>query len=189
MIRRCKQPVNRAALTFLVASAFMLVSPILRAQENAKENPKESTQAAQPSNPKPHENESFLGSVGRWFDEQSATINSTLKDARKKIENFGDAAEKAAKTTAEDAKSAADAVARFPNAHVVTGHEKCRVAANGAPDCVAAAETICKGQGFKSGKSLDMTTAESCPPKVYLSGRSSGPECTSETFVSRVLCQ
>jgi hypothetical protein len=48
---------------------------------------------------------------------------------------------------------------------------------------------MCKAKGFDSGKSIDMTTAEVCPPKVLLSGRSSGPGCRNETFVSRVLCQ
>ena len=37
--------------------------------------------------------------------------------------------------------------------------------------------------------SLDMTTADVCPAKVYMSGRSTGPECTTETFVSRAFCQ
>jgi hypothetical protein len=54
---------------------------------------------------------------------------------------------------------------------------------------VAAANSVCKAKGFGSGKSVDMTTAEVCPPKVLLSGRTSGPDCRTETFVSRVLCQ
>jgi hypothetical protein len=48
---------------------------------------------------------------------------------------------------------------------------------------------MCKAKGFASGKSADMTTAEVCPPQVYLSGRNSGPGCHTETFVSRALCQ
>jgi hypothetical protein len=146
-------------------------------------------QDAQSSGGKPAEPANVLDSVGRWFDEQAASINSKFKDAREKLENLSEQAGTAAKSTAEGAKSAADAVAKLPNARVVNGHEKCRISPNGAPDCVAAAEAICKAQGFGSGKSLDLTTAENCPPKVYLAGRSSGPECTSETFVSRALCQ
>jgi hypothetical protein len=35
-----------------------------------------------------------------------------------------------------------------------------------------------------------MTTAEVCPPKVLLSGRTGAVgECRDETFVSRALCQ
>ena len=95
----------------------------------------------------------------------------------------------AAKTTVEGAKDAAGAVARIPNVRTVSGHEKCQVAPNGAPDCVAAANAICKAKGFDSGRSLDMTTAEICPAKVWMAGRSTGPECRTETFVSRAVCQ
>ena len=34
-----------------------------------------------------------------------------------------------------------------------------------------------------------MTTAETCPAKVYMAGRSTGPECKTETFVSSAICQ
>ena len=78
---------------------------------------------------------------------------------------------------------------RIPAARVISGHEKCKIAANGAPDCVAAAHDMCRAKGFATGKSVDMTTAEICPPQVYASGRNSGPGCHTETFVSRVLCQ
>ena len=111
------------------------------------------------------------------------------RDAGKKVENFGHEAGVAAKTTVDIAKDAAGAVARIPGARVITGHEKCKNAPNGAPDCLAAAISMCKAKGFDSGKSMDMTTAEVCPPKVLLSGRSSGSECKDETFVSRALCQ
>ena len=80
--------------------------------------------------------------------------------------NLGREAGIAAKTTADDAKDAADAAgtaSNCPATNVVAGHEVCRIAPNGAPDCVAAADAICKGKGFKSGKSVDMTTAENCP--------------------------
>lgn len=131
----------------------------------------------------------FFASVGRWFSQQSANVNSSFKDARQKVEGIGQEAGAAAKSTVEGAKDAAGAVARIPNARAVSGHEKCELAPNGAPDCVAAANMLCKGKGFDSGRSLDMTTAEICPPKVWMAGRSTGPECRTETFVSRAICQ
>ena len=142
-------------------------------------------QEAQPQKDDP----GLLESVGRWFDEQGQKIGSTFKDAGKTVEGFGHEAGVAAKTTVEGAKDAAGAVARIPAARVVTGHEKCQNAPNGAPDCVAAATAMCKAKGFDSGKSADMTTADVCPAQVYLAGRSSGPGCRTETFVSRALCQ
>jgi len=135
-------------------------------------------------NQKPQQSEGFFGSVSRWLEEQTANMSASFKDARKRVEGFSNAAGDAAKTTVEG-----DAVVRIPTARAISGHEKCQLAPNGAPDCVAAANTICKAKGFGSGKSLDMTTAEVCPAKVYMSGRTSGPECTTDTFVSRALCQ
>ena len=131
----------------------------------------------------------FFATVGRWFSQQSANVNSSFKDARDKVEGLSQEAGAAAKSTVEGAKDAAGAVARIPNVRTVSGHEKCQVAPNGAPDCVAAANAICKTKGFDSGRSLDMTTAEICPPKVWMAGRSTGPECRTETFVSRAVCQ
>ena len=157
----------------LLAACFVMASALAVAQER------------QP----PRDEPSLFESVGRWFEEQGQKIGSTFKDAGKKVENFGHEAGVAAKSTVEGAKDAAGAVVRIPTARVVDGHEKCQNAPNGAPDCVAAATTMCKAKGFESGKSADMTTAEVCPAQVYLSGRNSGPGCRTETFVSRALCQ
>ncbi len=131
----------------------------------------------------------FIAAVSQWFSEQAGNIASTFKDAGKAVENFGTKAEDTARTTVEGAKGAADAVVRLPRARVVSGHQKCQISPNGAPDCLAAATALCAANGFGSGSSLDMTTAEVCPPAVYLAGRTSGPGCTTETFVSRALCQ
>lgn len=131
----------------------------------------------------------FLAAVGHWLDQQTKNLNASFKSAGKGIENFGHEAGIAARTTVNNAKGAADAVADLPSARVVSGHAQCRIAPNGAPDCLAAVASLCRTAGYHSGKSLDMTTAEVCPPKVYLAGRNSGPECHTETFVSRALCQ
>ena len=173
-----KQAARPAAFSCLCAGALILVSALAASQEQAK-----------PSAAPPPEEQGFLGAVARWFDQQAEKINSGFRDAGKQVENFGHEAGLAAKTTAGGAKEAADAVARIPAARVITGHEKCLAAPNGAPDCIAAANTVCKANGFETGKSVDMTTAQTCPPKVYMTGRSTGPECSTETFVSRVLCQ
>ena len=63
------------------------------------------------------------------------------------------------------------------------------VAPNGAPDCLAAAEALCRKHGFASGKSMDSTSAEECPTRVLLSGRQPGVECPTVTFISRAMCQ
>ena len=145
--------------------------------------------AAQDGSSKPRQDLGFFGNIGRWFADQADYISLTFQDAGKGVQNFGREAGVAAKTTVDTAKDAAGAVARIPNSRVIAGHEKCKNAPNGAPDCLAAANAVCKSKGFEFGKSVDMTTAEVCPPKVLLSGRTSGPDCRTETFVSRALCQ
>jgi hypothetical protein len=167
--RHPKELAAQSAVMCLFAGAIMLMSAMAAAQDGT-------------SAPKPPEAPGFFGSIVRWFD-------STFRDAGKNVANFGHEAGVAAKATVETAKDAAGAVARIPGVRVVIGHEKCQNAPNGAPDCQAAAISLCKAKGFDSGKSMDMTTAEVCPPKVLLSGRSTGPECRDETFVSRALCQ
>lgn len=168
-----KKAAVRSAAACLFAGAIVLTSALAAAQDGAR----------------PREEPGLLESIARWLDQQTAKLGSTFKDTGKGVENFGHEAGIAAKTTVDGAKDAAGAVARIPAARVMSGHEKCRNAPNGAPDCVSAANAICKSKGFESGKSLDMTTAVVCPPKVLLAGRSAGPECRDETFVSRVVCQ
>jgi hypothetical protein len=131
----------------------------------------------------------FFATIGRWLDRQAKNFNTSFKNAGKGFDEFGHEAGIAARETANNARDAAHAVTHLPKTLVVTGHANCTIAANGAPDCLSAADEVCKAKGFRSGKSLDMTTAEICPPKVYLAGRNSGPGCHTETFVSRALCQ
>jgi hypothetical protein len=137
----------------------------------------------------PAEGRGLFGNITHWFDEQTSKLGSHFRGARSDVENFGREAGVVAKTTVEGAKDAAGAVARLPATRLATGHEKCNTAPNGAPDCVAAANAICKTKGFASGTSVDMTTAEICPAQVYIAGRTSGPDCHTETFVSRALCR
>src|SRR5262249_37697166 len=173
-------------VAWLFAVVLVLSPALVHAQDAA---PSPETQQAAPSPATQQEGTGFFATFGRWFSQQSSNVNSTFKDARQKVEGLGQDAGTAAKSTVEGAKDAAGAVARIPTMRTVSGHEKCQVAPNGAPDCVAAANAICTAKGFDSGRSLDMTTAEICPPKVWMAGQSTGPECRTETFVSRAVCQ
>jgi hypothetical protein len=72
---------------------------------------------------------------------------------------------------------------------IVPGRELCELAPNGSPDCQVAAEKICKGQGFASGKSADVQTSRKCSARAWLSGEPSDRACTFETFVVKAACQ
>ncbi|MBM3528514.1 MAG: hypothetical protein FJX62_10505 [Alphaproteobacteria bacterium] len=137
-------------------------------------------------------------SIGRFFDRGAANVRSHFRSAKERMDNFGDEAaanrrelgdraREVGKGAAEATKSAVDAVVKLPTARVMTGRERCVTAPNGAPDCLAAAEALCRKHGFASGKSMDFTQAEECPPRALLSGRQA--ECSTVTFISRAMCQ
>ncbi len=154
----------------------------------------------------------MLESISRWFQDSFNRLKSDVRDARGTLKDLGgrasstakeaaDVAKDAAKNAADAAKGAADAakgaakdaadtVARLPHARVVDGRERCAVAANGAPDCRAAAQVVCRGKGFGSGTSLDIESAQKCPARIWFSGRSpESGECPVESFVTRAMCQ
>lgn len=90
------------------------------------------------------------------------------------------------------AKDAGDNLSRLSKQQVVSGRVKCLPAANGAPDCKAAANRLCTDNGFKEGRSVDSDSAEDCPASVLLSDKTPAPapaECRVENFVIRALCQ
>ena len=94
------------------------------------------------------------------------------------------------KSPKETIDDAADALSRLTTSPGVKGRAACPVAANGAPDCKAAADKLCQSKGFKEGKSLDVDTARNCSAKALLSGRKpEESECRTETYVTRAVCQ
>ena len=104
------------------------------------------------------------------------------------IAAFGALAHAADVFNADD--DAADALSRLAKSPGVKGRVACPVAANGAPDCTAAADKLCQGKGFKEGKSLDVATTRNCSAKALLSGRKPDEsECRTETYVTRAVCQ
>jgi hypothetical protein len=73
---------------------------------------------------------------------------------------------------------------------MVTGRAVCPIAGNGAPDCKAGADALCKTKGMTSGRSLDMDSAHNCSTQNLMAGaRSIKDICRTETFVTRAMCQ
>lgn len=148
----------------------------------------------------PSEPSGGLGAVQKFFEEGAANFRTHLQGAKSKWDELGtdaaanrksfdEGAEAARKNAVEATRSAVDSMTKLPTSRVAQGKERCEVAANGAPDCQTAAENLCRKQGFASGKSLDFTSAEECPARVYLSGRQTSAECKTVTFISRAMCQ
>ncbi len=144
------------------------------------------------------ENPGFVGAIGTWM-QHGVTNMSTGFDAMAK--GAADAASTMAKgaadvatgaaTAAKDAADVAvDGVTKLPVSGFASGREECTLAANGAPDCRAAAENLCRTHGFATGTSVDYQTSEKCPPAYRLSSRER-PEgiCPLEHFVTRAMCR
>jgi len=184
-----------ATMACLACGWLLLSAPIALSQQ-----PAPPPSAASPAQPVPAESPGLLQSIGRWLNQGAANFRDHLRGAKTRMDNLSDEAaasskdlsDKAAtvgKTAAEATKSAVNAVAKLPTARVMSGHERCAIAANGAPDCVAAAEALCRKHGFASGTSIDSTSADQCPARVLLSGQQSRVGCTTVTFISRAMCQ
>jgi hypothetical protein len=65
------------------------------------------------------------------------------------------------------------------------------MAANGASDCKAAADALCRAHGYKEGKSTDTDATQKCSAEaLLLAGRKSQPgACRTDYFVTRAWCQ
>jgi hypothetical protein len=143
-------------------------------------------QAPVPFEPPPRR-PGLLESIGRWFDNSVTGLGAGLKNTQERLGTIGTQSGEAATGVA---RGAVDAVARLPATRVIDGRERCALAANGAPDCVAAATAICRGKGFNSGQSMNVESAQKCSARALLLGkRSSDAECQVETFVTRAMCR
>jgi hypothetical protein len=174
-IADCRIVLRLGAVAVLLAVA----SPPLAAQQRQTapvEAPAAEPQPAQPEVPAPRR-PGLLDAIGDAL---------SLKGAQDAI---GDLNRKAGDAARDAAKAATD-ITRIPSARMASGRILCTVAANGAPDCGAAANALCKAQGFNGGSSLGTESGEKCPARVYLSGRAARPgECRTETFVISAMCQ
>jgi hypothetical protein len=147
------------------------------------------------SAPTPSYQPGMLDGVGGWFKESFRRLERQVENAtesfgglRERAGNAAQEASNAAKDAADAAREAAGAVAKLPNSKVIDARERCRVAANGAPDCHSAAESVCKSKGYAKGSSFEIQSAQKCSARTWLSGRDTS-QCDTESFVTRALCQ
>ena len=135
--------------------------------------------AAPPASPTPQGNPGLVEELGKLLRNSASSLSSTLKDSRDVIEGLN-----------SRARDATEDLPRLGPQTVVHGRTVCPLAPNGAPDCKAASDRLCKAKGYKEGKSVDIESAEKCSAKVYLSGRTGAPgECRTENYVTSAVCQ
>jgi hypothetical protein len=165
--------VAAALLTIIVATEFAWpqTQPAPSAPGAPAQPAPEQSAPAPPDPAPPKENPGLINEIGKLF-EKPASMLPTLKSPRETIDD------------------AADTLSRLTKSPGVKGRAACPVAANGAPDCKAAADKLCQSKGFKEGNSLDVDTTRSCSARALLSGRKpEESECRTETYVTRAVCQ
>ena len=205
------------ALALRVACVLALIAPMLvhsvSAQQTMQMTGDNQAPAPPPAEPAPPARNFATGSgglleaVGRWFDQGSANFRSHLQGANRSVDdlnqraaattrNIGETAVGVSKNAVDAGIAAADVtkdavgtVAKLPLTRVITGRERCELAPNGAPDCQAAAELLCRKRGFATGTSMDFTSAEQCNARAMLAGRDNEADCRTVTFISRAMCQ
>ena len=186
-----------AAVVLLSASLAAAQAPD-PAQPAAPQGAQEQAQPApSPDSSEPRVRPGLVDAFGRMIRSGLGAWSTGLKSARDTIGGFGGQAGTAAKDAADSAgdvakgaAAAAGSVARLPVSGVVSGREKCAVAANGAPDCAFAAETMCKASGYSTGRSIDFQTADKCSGRLLAAGpKPAEITCRPEHFVVKALCQ
>ncbi|RTL54110.1 MAG: hypothetical protein EKK40_03140 [Bradyrhizobiaceae bacterium] len=136
-----------------------------------------------PAPPQASSNPGLIEEFSNMLKNSASGLSSTWKGSQQTIDGINSTAQGAA-------KGAADALMSTAGQTMVKGRAVCPVASNGAPDCKAASEQLCKSKGYKSGSSVDIETSETCDAKVYISGRTGAPgECKTQNSVTRAVCQ
>lgn len=140
--------------------------------------PQPAPQQIEPSAPR-DENPGLINEIGKLF-EKTKSLLPPLKSPSEAIDDLG-----------AGAKGAGDSLSNLAKpSTMVSGRAACTMAANGASDCKAGADKLCQSKGYKEGKSLDISAAEKCSPKVYMPGYKRQPgDCRNENFVTRAVCQ
>jgi hypothetical protein len=176
------------ALAFVLPLAGEVV-----AQEARPEVPNDAAETTAPPQapaPNPSFAPGFIDALGRWMGDSRAALDSQLKNTQEAIGGIGAQATDALKGAAGAAQQATGAIVGLPAGQMISGRQLCQPAANGAPDCGPAAETLCKAKGFSSGRGLEVASTQRCSARIWRSRRNpaDGP-CGTETFVTRAVCQ
>ncbi len=171
-------------LAVCLLACGLVLSASAQAQQQLPLQPPETATAPQAEppaaqEPPPSYRPGFLDAVGRWFGDSKAAIDSQVKSTQELLGTFGN-----------QARDAAGGVAAIPGTRIITGRQRCPQAPNGAPDCQQGVDALCRTKGFQAGRTLDVTSAQRCPARVYLEARAPKEgECKLETYVTRAVCQ
>jgi hypothetical protein len=172
---------SASAASCAAAGACLLFAVASVPAQDAQTPPADPPPEAQA--PSPSYQPGFIDAVGRWLEQGAAKFKSDMQGAQENLDKLGS-------QTRDAAKDVTGGLLALPGARVVSGRVRCEPAPNGAPDCLAAANSVCQGKGFQSGRSLDTQSEQKCPARLLLQGRApNDTDCRTEMFVTRAVCQ
>jgi hypothetical protein len=172
-----------AVLVVLTLLGAIVLIEQARAQSTPAEPPPSASLAPQsppvapgPDGPPSSSRPGLIDKLGDWLRDSAEGVSSGLKDTQQRIQDIN--------------KGTLDTLTSIPVAGLASGRSLCPRSANGAPDCYAATEKLCKEKGYTTGRSLDTESAETCNPRIFLPGYQRKPgDCRTDTFVTRAACQ
>lgn len=166
---------NSAAVAAIVLLSLIASHAWAQEQTGASEPPPaaelapQPAPAAPPASPSGSSRPGLIDKLGDWLRDSAEGTQQRLDELN---------------------KGTLDTLSRIPIAGFASGRSLCPLSANGAPDCYAATDKLCKEKGYTSGRSLDTESAETCNPRIYLPGYQRKPtDCRTDTFVTRAACQ
>jgi hypothetical protein len=172
-----------AALLILLIAAGEALSQAASPSLGLQEQPQVAPQQAEPPSAAPApESPGPINQMGKLFD-KLPSILPPLKSPSEAIDDLN-------ARTKSAVQDAGDAVSRLAKpSSMVSGRMVCP-AANGMPDCKAAADRLCQSKGFKEGRSLGSDAVQSCSAKAFIPGRQRKPDdCRTDNYVTAALCQ
>jgi hypothetical protein len=173
----------------VVAIALLFFAPLAGAQQPAPPDQLNAAPQAEAAPPAaaPAPTPEIFGAISRAIEQSIGNVGAAIKGA---TDSLTDTTTRTGDIATNAAKDTVDAVTRLPTARIVSGRERCATAPNGAPDCRAVSEAMCKAQGFGTGQSLDIQSSRKCDAQAWLQARiPNDRECVREAFVVRAVCQ
>jgi len=172
----------------LALTVWLALAGVAPAQNEAVPAPTPGAPLAEPATPPPSSGQpppgqqpaqnstpGLVDKLGDLIKGSVDSLSSTVKGTQQTIQDLN--------------QGTVDTLSRLPVTGFATGHALCTRADNGAPDCRVASDQLCQAKGYKTGRGLDIETAENCNPRIFLPGyqRKDG-DCRTDNYVTRAAC-
>lgn len=146
--------------------------------------------AAEPSpgQPPPQQNGPPAFAPG-LVDKLGDLVKGSVDGIKESVDSLSSGLKGTQQTIQDLNQGTADTLSRLPVTGFASGRALCGRADNGAPDCRVASDQLCQAKGYKTGRSVDIESAENCNPRIFLPGYQKKPgDCRTDNYVTRATC-